>query len=137
MSKLHSTNCFCNFFFSVISVLHQSIFFYNHYLISITPPYVTQPKQIRPQLVSRWQASYFAPRGSPLLSHSHLETLSDASVASSKLPSHGTVSSIRASRFVDSGDRLSVLAQQNETSGPSTCTSWQSLAVVLQHWLRA
>ena len=38
---------------------------------------VTQPGLIRPQLVSRWLASY---HDSPLLSHSHLEALSAASV---------------------------------------------------------
>ena len=38
---------------------------------------VTQPGLIRPQLVSRWLASY---HDSPLLSHSHLEALSAALV---------------------------------------------------------
>jgi len=40
---------------------------------------VTSPGLIRPHLVSRWLATY-AFHGSPLLSHSHLEALSAASV---------------------------------------------------------
>lgn len=40
----------------------------------------TQLRLIRSQLVSSWLTSYFAPHGSPLLSHSHLEAFSAALV---------------------------------------------------------